>query len=122
MNTVSKSTQQQLAIANGMTIGQLRTAISSQWQLEDDAKQFLAHYFLRMWHTGNLLALIKDGCLHYEDKKFQIVWYRGKAEATANKMCFLSFRKPIANNNIQAVVLIKQAPANCTTARSFLNH
>ena len=110
MNTASKTSlmlDQQVAIANGLTTGQLRAAVTNDWLLPEEAQQFLAAYFLRRWHTANLLALLKDGSLHYEDRRYQVQWTSGKVEATSNEYCYLSFRKT-NSTSVQSVVLINK--------------
>ena len=107
MDTASNSSTHSLAAPTGYTLGQLRLAITNDWLLSEEAQQFLATYFLRKWHTANLLALLKDGCLHFEDRRYQVQWIGGKVAATSNAFCYLSFRRA-SSTNIHPVVLINK--------------
>ena len=92
----------------GYSITELRELTTKHWQLPEPCLQFISIYFLRKWRTTNALALVKDGTINYEGTKYQLVWYRGKVEATANHYCWLSFRKALSCN-VQPIVIIKQA-------------
>lgn len=107
MNTASNTSTRSLAAPHGYTLDQLRLVITNDWQLDEEAQQFLAAYFLRKWHTANLLALIKDGCLNFEDRRYQVHWVSGKVAATSNEYCYLSFRRA-SSTRLQSTVLINK--------------
>ena len=84
---------------------QFRKLIETDWELEPAAIDLLRRYFLRKWHTSNLLPLIKDGCLQFEGNNYQVRWIGGKHQATSQVMCSLSFRLTYGSH--WPIVLVK---------------
>ena len=105
-STISK--RHDAAIAAGCNISHLREALSNKWQLAPEEQQFLADYFLRRWQSRNLLALLKDGCLHYGNHRYQVAWVGGKVAATTADYCYLSFRRPFASTLMPIVLISKE--------------
>ena len=89
----------------GYTFEQFRKMLETDWELEDAAISLLRRYFLRKWHTSNLLPLVKDGCLNFEGTNYQVRWVGGKVQATSQLMVALSFRMTYGSQ--WPIVLIK---------------
>lgn len=100
------NTRQQIPKPQGY-LTTFRAILETEWSLTQNTIATLRKYFLKSWHTTNVVALIKDGQLDYEGIKYQVSWLNGKYDATRGKYVMLSFRATYGKD-VLPIVLIKR--------------
>lgn len=104
-DALRSASAKQATPVTGYSYEQFRRMLEADWELEPAAIQLLRRYFLRKWHTSNLLPLINEGCLNFEGVNYQVRWIGGKVQATSQRMVALSFR--LTYDSQWPIVLVK---------------